>query len=190
MEAGQRRRPRCAQKRGPTRREARRYVCSDIPGSRSTPEAIVYMYGKPDTTGGPAMESTDTWKPVHAGGLVQQSKEARTRGRPDDGKHDLLPGGWTLPEARSKLNGKPDRAGGPASACVCRAAGPCRRPCRMERGSPTKREAPGQTYPVIFVEAGLHRRPLEINLGNPISWDALPHPWTNTNEDQTLQEAL
>ena len=52
-------------------------------GSRSVPEALLCVYGKPDRAGGPVTNTLcDVWKPVHAGGHIVYTWEARQCGRP------------------------------------------------------------------------------------------------------------
>ena len=111
-EAGPRRRPQWVCKGSPSTREARHRQYNDTLGSRSTPEAQCRGYGKPVGSGGPQRSSTETrrpvhaggpdatqgkpvhaggpistiqrrtWKPVHAGGQTKCNREARRSGKP------------------------------------------------------------------------------------------------------------
>ena len=45
------------------------------------PEAMLCTTGRPDNAGCPLRESTYTWKPVYAGGLILCSREFQTRGQ-------------------------------------------------------------------------------------------------------------
>ena len=82
IKAGPCRRPHGVQLGSPTTWEAH---CKDrrTHGSRFPLEAIVCIYVKPDTAGGPVMKKLqDTWKPVFAGDRIVHIWEAHETGYP------------------------------------------------------------------------------------------------------------
>ena len=84
LKAGPCRRPYSIHLGSPTEREAH-YQDLYTHGSRSVPEALLCVYGKPDRAGGPVTNTLcDVWQPVYAGGHTVCIWEARQSGRPDD----------------------------------------------------------------------------------------------------------